>query len=75
MVEIVGYALPYFSGRFGRRPVLCFTFISAGSFCISSMLTALYGSNDNNGELRHFLFIFVWYCVNIFCEYRFYRFC
>ena len=52
MVEIVGYALPYFSGRFGRRPVLCFSFISAGSFCIGSMLTALYGSNDNSGKLE-----------------------
>ena len=56
-MEIIGNLIPYFSGKLGRRPVLCFSFISAGSFCVSSMLTALIGSQDSSGELEKLLFL------------------
>ena len=56
-MEIIGNLIPYFSGKLGRRPVLCFSFISAGSFCVSSMLTALIGSQDINGQQDKLLFV------------------
>jgi len=43
VVEVVGYFLPYYSNRFGRKPTQCFAFIAAGSFCICSMLTTVFG--------------------------------
>ena len=39
IVEIPGYFLVYFAGRFGRRPTLCVFFMAAGAFCLASMLS------------------------------------
>jgi len=48
LVEIPGYLLVYFAGRFGRRPTLCVFFMAAGAFCLASMLSTELTRNGND---------------------------
>ncbi|XP_078493969.1 solute carrier family 22 member 13-like [Ciona intestinalis] len=48
LVEVGAYLVLYFSGTFGRKPMLSGSFILGGLSCISSMLCDYFSNGDNN---------------------------